>query len=68
VLFTEESNRIRQGKKAKIGLRLNRTTRQFDAKYDWFVGEISSILAAQLGFLPSLDHPIRSRQHIWRNR
>jgi hypothetical protein len=31
-------------------------------------GEISSKLAAQLGFLPSLDHFIRARQHIRRNR
>jgi hypothetical protein len=33
-----------------------------------FVGEISSILASSLGFLPSLDHPVRSRQNIRRNR
>ena len=31
-------------------------------------GEISSILASRLGFLPSLDHFIRSRQHIRWNR
>jgi hypothetical protein len=31
------------------------------------VGEISSILASQLGFLPSLDQPIRSGEHLRRN-
>ena len=31
---------------------------------DLIVGEFSSILASQLGFLPSLDHLIRPRQHI----
>src|SRR5258705_10889222 len=30
-------------------------------------GEFSSILAAQLGFLPSLDHLIRPREHFRRN-
>jgi hypothetical protein len=32
------------------------------------VGEFSSILAAQLGFLPSLDDLVRSCQHIRWNR
>jgi hypothetical protein len=31
-------------------------------------GEINSILAAQLGFLPSLDHVIRPHEHVGRNR
>jgi hypothetical protein len=31
-------------------------------------GEISSILASLLGFLPSLDYFVRPRQHICRNR
>src|SRR5262245_62839784 len=42
--------------------------RQLDATQDLFDGEYSSILAAPLGFLPSLDHLIRPRQHIRRNR
>ena len=32
------------------------------------VGEINSILAAQLGLLPLLNDFIRSRQHVRRNR
>jgi hypothetical protein len=31
------------------------------------VGEFSSILASLLGFLPSLDQPIRSGEHLRRN-
>src|SRR4249919_2149035 len=31
-------------------------------------GEISSILASLLGFLPSLDHSIRPVKHGWWNR
>jgi hypothetical protein len=31
-------------------------------------GENSSIQAAQLGFLPSLDQPIRSGEHLRRDR
>jgi hypothetical protein len=32
------------------------------------VGEFSSILASLLGFLPSLDQPIRSGEHLRRDR
>jgi hypothetical protein len=32
------------------------------------VGEFSSILASALGFLPSLNYPIRSYEHVRRNR
>ena len=35
---------------------------------DRVVGEISSILASPLVFLPSLDHLIRSREHVRWNR
>jgi hypothetical protein len=45
---------------------LNCTTRQFDFTQIVFDGEFSSILAAHSGRL--LDHPIRSRQHIRRDR
>jgi hypothetical protein len=38
--------------------------KNLDVSGDLIEGEFSSILAAQLVFLPSLDHLIRSRQHV----
>ena len=39
-----------------------------DHVQEWIEGEFNSILASLLGFVPSLDHIVRSRQHIRRNR
>jgi hypothetical protein len=42
--------------------------RQLDAAQDLFDGEFNSILGSPLGFVPSLDQPIRSGEHLRRNR
>ena len=63
VIYGAEGDKVSSSGKDQILL-----DRQFDATQDLFAGAFSSILASLLGFLPSLDHPVRSRQQIGWNR
>src|SRR5262245_53532101 len=54
-------------KKEQVQVEIEMSDRLGQMPQDLFDGEVSSILASSLGFLPSLDHFIRSIQQRLRN-